>query len=253
MQIGNLITRKILTTFITTTIFSFMLSFLYLKSGSDVDYNKGNQFISWFFVYFMFIGVIVLVYGNLVSIGIEYLQGKLFKKHDWLYVLILGIFGLANGIIFQETTLAYYGMLAAMVYGIIDKWLYKRQNKSVKMFYLIPIASVFLLWMFLQMTSPPMPPFTKEDAVQSATAGEGTTIDYFPKTIGKWEGVVDGYHVVRETNAKQIGKEIYLVTFTENWSKGTKIGSWTQSYKVERNGLTADAIDFDMPPYYGDK
>jgi hypothetical protein len=236
--IGSFIIRKLVTTFVAATIFSVLLSLFSLKGSSEIVYNQGNHFIGWFFIYLMYIGVIILFYGNLVSIGIEYLQRKWFQRLDWLYVLILGVFGLANGIIFQERILAFYGMLAAILYALIDKWLYKRNinSKSVKMFFLIPIASFLICWGYFQFTSPPMPPFTKEDAVEFATSGEGTPEEHFPKEIGKWEGTIDGYQVKRETNAKEIGEEIYIVTFTENWRKGTVKSSWVLSYKVERGG-----------------
>jgi hypothetical protein len=95
------------------------------------------------------------------------------------------------------------------------------------MFFLIPTASLLISWGYFQFTSPPMPPFTKEDAVKFATSGKGTAIEHFPK---------------------EIGEEIYIVTFTENWSKGTGKGSWTLSYKVDRESLTANGEKGNMPP-----
>ena len=47
---------------------------------------------------------------------------------------------------------------------------------------------------------------------------EGTTIEKFPKKIGKWEGTIDGYQVKRETSVQEKEEEVYMVTFTENWS-----------------------------------
>ena len=95
-----------------------------------------------------------------------------------------------------------------------------------------------------------MPPFTQEDAVETATSGEGTVIDHFPKEIGEWQGMIDGYQVTRETNAKKIGKEVYIVTFKEDWNRGTEKGSSTISYQVDRHGLTATTGDGNLPPYY---
>jgi len=240
MQTGirSLIVRKLITTFVATTILSAPFGFFNVGGSSEIIYNQGNQFIVWFFIFSMYIGVIILIYGNLVSIGIEYLQRKWFPRQDWLYVLILGVFGLANGLFFQERSLAFYGMLAAILYAIIDKWLYKRntKNKSVKLFFLIPLASLLITWGYYQFTSPPMPPFTIDDAVKFATSGEGT---------------IDGYEVKRETSAIEIGDEVYTVTFTENWRKGTVKGSRTFSYKVERGSSTATGDNGNMPPYYG--
>jgi hypothetical protein len=78
-----------------------------------------------------------------------------------------------------------------------------------------------------------MSPFTIEDAVNFATSGEGTVIEHFPEEIGEWEGTIEGYQAKRETNAKKIGEEIYLITFTENWKKGSEMGSWALSIKLK--------------------
>jgi len=249
---GSLIFRKFTATFVTTMIFSFVLVLVNSINGFEFEFNQGNQFIGWFFIYFMYIGGIILIYGNLVSLVTEYLQRKWFRQYDWLYVIILGVFGLANGLFFQNGTLALLGMLAAALYAIIDKWLYQRKskNKSIKMFFLIPIASLVLCWGYFQLTSSPMPPFTKEDAVHFATSGEGTVIEHFPKEIGKWEGTIEGYDVKRETDAQEIEEEVYIVTFTENWKKDSEMGTWELSYKVERGSLTANGEQGNIPPYY---
>ncbi|WP_240375656.1 hypothetical protein [Bacillus piscicola] len=251
-RVRSLILRKLITTFVTTTIFSMLLVFVSMIDGFEFVYNQGNQFIGWFFIYEIYIGAIILIYGNLVSIVIEYLQRKWFRQRDWLYVLILGVFGLANGLFFQERTLALFGMLAATLYAIIDKWLYKRntKGKSMKMFIILPIASLLLCWGYFHFTSPTMPPFTKEDAVHFATSGEGTVIENFPEDIGKWEGMIEGYQVTRETNVEEIGEEIYIVTFIEHWKKGHDMGTWELSYKIERGSLTANGEQGNIPPYY---
>jgi len=249
--IGSLIIRKLITTFFTTTIFSILL-FFFIIDSSKIVHDREVESFGWFFIFFIYGGIIILLYGNLVSIGTEYLQRKWFKEQDWLYVVILGIFGLANGLLFQEISFSIYGLLAALLYAIVDKCLFKRfkEDKSVKAFFLIPIALLLLCWGYIQLSSPPIPPFTKEDAVQFVTSGEGTAIEYFPNDIGKWEGTVDGYRVKRETNAKEIEKEVYLVTFTETWGKGTRDRSWVLSYKVNRGSSSAYGEKGIMPPYY---
>ena len=248
----SLLLRKLTTTFVTTTLFSLLFVFYYLNGGFESEYNLGNQFIIWFFVYVMYIGGIILIYGNLVSIVIESLQKRWFQQHHWLYVLILGLFGLANGVLFQDGTAALFGMLAAIVYGVFDKWLSKRKikGKSVKLFIIIPIAILLVSWSYLQLTSPPMPPFTIEDAVHLATSGEGSVTDDFPKSIGKWEGTIEGYHITRETSAKEIGDEVYIVTFTEHWKSGSETDTWTLSYKVDRQSMTAISNQGNIQPPY---
>ncbi|MBM7551407.1 hypothetical protein JOC33_000297 [Thalassobacillus pellis] len=96
-----------------------------------------------------------------------------------------------------------------------------------------------------------MPPFTKEDAVDFVTNNKGFDIESFPEEIGKRTSIIEGYQVIRETSAEEINDEVYLVSFTEHWSKGSKKGSWTRSYKVGRGSLTAKGGMGELPPYYG--
>ena len=253
-SIRSLLLRKLTATFVTTTFLSLLFVVIYFGDGFETDYNQGADFIGWFLFYAMYIGIIILIYGNIVSIAIEYLQRKWFRQHDWLYVLILGFFGLANGVLFQNMIAALFGMAAALLYGMMDKWLCKRnvKEKSIKPFFIIPIASLVLCWSYLEITSPPKPPFTKEDAVEFATSGEGTVIDEFPDTIGKWEGAIGDYHVIRETSAEKMGKEVYLVTFTENWKKRDEKGTWTLSYKVKRQSSPLYSQEGYIPYYEGE-
>ncbi|MFF2856556.1 hypothetical protein [Peribacillus sp. NPDC058002] len=221
-----------------------------IKVGTP--YNLGGEFLGWLSIYSMYVGAIVLIYGNLVSVGIEYLQKKWFIKHTWLYVLFHGFFGLSNGLFFQETTLALAGMVVALFYAFIDRWLYVRAKVqlSTKMFFLFPVLACGLLSGYFQIISEPLPPFSMEEAVEFATAGNGTVTDVFPENVGKWDGMIDGYHVERETSAKEIGKEKYIITFTERWDKGKEKGSWFFSYEVERGTLSANGGEGGDPPYY---
>ncbi len=246
-----------ITTIVTTIVFSLLFVFNLSIVEVDVDgvettYNIRNQFFGWFIFLSMYVGVIILIYGNIVSIIIEKIQTKWFPNHNWLYILILGIFGLVSGFIFQTGLFALLGMLAAILYGIIDKWLSNRmsKNKSVKLFLIIPIDSVFLCWGVLTLISPPMPPFTKEDAIEFATSGERAELIHFPNKIGKWEGNIAGYQVIRETSVNGIGKEKYIVTFTESWSKGNAKGTRILAYKVKRGSLTMNQYEGTNPPYY---
>jgi hypothetical protein len=243
MELSTFLLRKLIVTFVTTCISACILCFFINEGNSNTIYNQGEQFIGSFLFLSFYVGIIVLIYGNLVSIGVEFLQRKWFQQYDWLYVLILGAFGLIVGL---------YGIISALLYAMIDKWLYKRmiKSKGVKMFLIIPITSILIFWGYFHFTSPQMPPFTKEDAVEFATSGEGTTIEYFPKKIGKWNGIIDGYEVERETTVQEIGEEIYIVTFTEKWRKETGTGFWSLSYEVERGSLIANSETGKTPPYY---
>ncbi|WP_409300241.1 hypothetical protein [Peribacillus sp. SCS-155] len=253
---SDLIARKITATFVTTIIPSFILGALYISQANDADHNKyhqGSSFLAWSAIYVMYIGTIVLVYGNLVSLGLEYIKNRWSNNHVRLYVGLHGVFGLANGFIFRETALAFYGMAAALLYACIDRWVYKRmeEQNDIKMFYLIPVLILSLLWGYYTIISAPEPPFTKHDAVAFATSGSGTAEDdLFPKKIGKWHGTIEGYQVERETSAKKIGKEKYVVTFTEKWEKDGDKGTWHSSYEVGRGSSgNLGGETGDEPPY----
>ncbi|RSL31604.1 hypothetical protein D7Z54_20435 [Salibacterium salarium] len=102
----------------------------------------------------------------------------------------------------------------------------------------------------MQFTSPPEPPFTKEDAVTFATSGKGTMTEKFPEDIGTKEDYIEGYHVTRETNAKEISEEIYQVTFVEHWEKGDETGTYSFSFQVEKGSLMRDGEQGEALPYY---
>ena len=247
------ITRKVFSTFVATAITSIVMSLIWITdSWFESPYNRGHDFLGWALIYFMYVGLIMLVFGNLVSISVEYIQNKWFVHNDWLYILLHASFGLANGIWLQSGMFAVAGMGAAVLYAVIDRWIYKRleEDKGTISFIYVPILLYGLLWGALQITSSPLPPFTKEAAVEFATSGEGTDIDYFPKRIGMWSGVIDGFQVERETTAKEIGREEYIVSFTETWRKGKVSGSCVQSYKVERQSSALFEMKGGTPPYY---
>jgi hypothetical protein len=247
----SLIIRKLIATLFATTFTAILMAALSVlsKSNSEIEYNLGNQLMSWSFIYIIYVGVIIMIYGNSVSIGLELAQKKWFSRHTWLYILLHGVFGLLLGLLFPY--LALFGMYAALGYAGIDVWLSIRvsKHKGIKSFFLIPVLLYGLSWGYYQIISPPMPPFTKEDAVEFATSGEGTVIDDFPDNIGKWYGTIDGHQVERETNAEEIANEIYIVTFTETWKKGEEVSSQFFSYRVERGSLSAHKNGGETPPY----
>jgi hypothetical protein len=87
---GSYIGRKLMTTFVSTFVFSILLAFLSFHDSSGAAYNQGHALLGWFLIFFIYSGAIILIYGNLVSVGVDYIQRKWFKHQDWLYVLILG-------------------------------------------------------------------------------------------------------------------------------------------------------------------
>ena len=177
-----MIKRKLFATFITTIITSWVMSLIYLIDDRDILYHKGNEVMGWFWVFFMYIGVIVLVYGNAVSFLMEYLQRKWFPATDWIYVSIVSISGLAIGLIFPGWQIILGGMGAALLYAYIDKYGYRWSKR----FLLFTILLLCISWGYLEWISPSVPPFTKEEAIASAAPEE-----HFPKKIGEWEGTID--------------------------------------------------------------
>jgi len=241
--------RKLIATFITTT---FIAMFIALSNVDMASYGQGNHFVGWTFFFCLYVGAVILVYGNIISIGVELLQRKYFARKKWLYVGILGIFGALFGIVYEEMPLAIYSFFIAIFFALLDLWLMKNSYKTKQLFLLIfsPLLFFFCLWVFLEVTSPPVPPFTADDAVSYATAGEGTMISEFPKEVGTWTGTIEDYEVKRETSVISIGNEEYVVTFEEEWKKGYISGSYLTSYIVDRNSMTIKESEGNSPPYY---
>lgn len=240
---------SIIVTFVTTTLVAMVMSLLNVDMTT---YSQGNHFVSWTFVFFLYVGAVTLIYGNIISVGIELLQRKYFSRLNWLYYVgILGIFGSLFGVVYEEMSIAIIGFFIAIFFAFLDLWLIKNSYKTKQLFFLIlsPLLILFGLWVYLQIMSPPVPPFTPEDAVSLATSGEGTMISEFPKEIGTWTGTVGGYEVKRETSVISIGDEEYVVTFSEEWRKGLTSGTYHTSYIVDRNSMTVNELKGDSAPY----
>jgi hypothetical protein len=61
---------------------------------------------------------------------------------------------------------------------------------------------------------------------------------------------VEGFQIERETSVKEIGDEIYIVTFTENWKNEMVNNFWSMSYRVKRGSSQLDGEKGNMPFYY---
>ncbi|WP_053372979.1 hypothetical protein [Paenibacillus sp. FJAT-27812] len=250
----HLLIRKFFTTYIVTVLASFLMAFtsVFGKGEWELARNSGNELIGWMFVYIMYIGTIVLFFGNGVSLVLEWVRVKGIIPHSWIIVVLHGIFGMALGLLFPYWLLVLYGMATALGYGIIDWWLRVRPlgPKGMIIVALSPVILYGVSWGTLQFLSPPMPPFTIEEAVAFATAGgDGTSIGVFPDEIGRWQGTVDGYQVVRETSARVIANNEYIVTFSESWTKDAETNSRYLSYRVERSGMIFYKREGEDSPY----
>jgi hypothetical protein len=253
-QTMNLLIRKFFTTYIITVVASFLMAVSsVLEDGEwELAYNSGNELIGWTFIYILYIGTIVLFFGNGVSLALEWVRVKGIIPYSWIIVVLHGIFGMALGLLFPYWLLVLYGMATALGYGIIDWWLRIRPlgPKGMIIVVLSPVLLYGGAWGTIQSLSPPMPPFTIEEAVAFATAGgNGTSISVFPDEIGRWQGTVDGYQVVRETSAREMDKNEYIVTFSESWTKDAETNSQYLSYRVERLGMTFYKREGEDPPY----
>lgn len=248
---GRRIGRKLAATVIATFVFSMALCVWGIVTAEETVYHQAMEFYAMTLTFFYYIGMFVLIYGNLVAVGIESLQRKLFAQADWLYVLVLGAFGSAIGLLVPAPGFILTGILVAMLYGVTDKWLLKRweKDKGNIIFFTAPIAAFLLLWIYFLIASPDLPPHTAEEAVDYITSGEGTPIDRFPDAVGTWSGEIEGYQVERTTSVKRVDEETYIITFTEKWQKGTIDDSWTMSYRVDRSSSTFHREEGEMPPY----
>ncbi len=182
--------KKTITTLSTSFILAYFLAIadlvLQLIDGEELPYHTGNDIIGWFLVYLFYVGAVIAVYGNFVSVILDAIRKNWFSKTRWLFVFLHGTLGLVNGIFFQDIYLAYYGMAAAMLYACINWWVERRidRERSTKIFLIIPLILLLLSWSILEAISPGLPPFTKEDAIEFTTSGEGTDIDLFPDKAG---------------------------------------------------------------------
>lgn len=248
---GRRVARKLAATFLAPFIFSMAWCSWNITMADETVYYQGTEFYAMTLVYFFYIGFFVLVYGNIVSFVAEILQRKWFERADWLYVLILGAFGAAIGLVFPVWNFIIAGILVAMLFGVIDKWLLKRWqlDKGNKALFITPFMAFALLWGYYHFASPSLPAHTAQQAVEFATSGSGTSIDRFPDEVGTWQGEIEGYQVKRTTAVEKMDEETYMVIFTEEWQKGRVDDSWMMSYEVDRSSSILREEEGDMPPY----
>lgn len=244
--------RKLKSAFLALLISSIVWSVVTIYTDEEIVYHLAEHFYGMAGVYFFYAGVVVLIYGNLVSILTESVLRRWSGRTDWLYVPILGGAGTAIGLLFPFTIFIILGILTAVFYGMADRWfLYRsRRGKGSTAIFAAPLVAFLILWCFFYFTSPPLPPVTAEDAVEFATGDSDTKLDDFPNEVGTWKGMVDGgYLVERITAVEPLEENIYLVTFTETWQKGEERGTWLTSYRVDRSSSTVYEEEGNLPPY----
>lgn len=228
----------------------------YPVPGKEGNWHAASDFLSWTFVISMYVVPSTFIYGILVSFLLEYMSInlKIAGPREWLLSGFLHVFfGGFFGIIFQASLFSIMGGSAAIIFFMLDRlfrWIEPRMKKGIVITLIgIPLFLYTVLIISIQVTAPPKPPFTAEDALQFATAGEGTVTDLFPDEIGKIQLEVEGYQVERETAIELTAqKERYLVHFIERWRKGEETGEQRLSYNLTRGSLTHhEEVGPDIP------
>ena len=250
-SLGKLIARKLKATVLSSFLFAMAWSIWHIQTAEETLYYLGTEFYAMSLTYFFYIGFFILTYGNMVSIVIESFQQKWFQRANWLYVLLLGLAGSAIGLLFPFKAFILAGVLVAVLYSFIDKWLLTRwqRDKGSKAFFIGSIVAFPLLLGYFFLTTPSLPNFTAEEAVESATQDDDTVTDVFPNKVGTWKGEAEGYQVERTTAVEPLNEDLYLVIFSEVWKKGAEKGSWTISYEIARGTSTLHDEEGAMPPY----
>lgn len=251
--------RKCISAYFTSWIIIVMCSFLFTSdfgSGNERNWHSASDFAGWSFVISFYVVPCTFIYGILVSTLLEKtaIKLKFSGPGEWLLSGFLHVFlGAFFGIVLQASLFSMVGGTAALFFFILDRliqWIGPRLKKGMVITTIgMPILLLIVFITFLQVTAPPKPPFTAEDALQFATAGNGSVTDLLPDEIGIIQLEVEGYQVERETAIELTAqKERYLVHFIERWRKGEETGEQRLSYNLTRGSLTHhEEVGPDIP------
>jgi hypothetical protein len=252
----SIIRRKVFNTLSVTLLVSCLLSFLYMIRSVETsvnDYKLAQGFILGLFLYGFYVGIVILIYANLVSFLIEVLRNK-FNLNSFTYIILHGLVGaLTGGMVSKSALVALCIAGIAILYALVDYWQMNQENKSrsIKYILLVSFLPIVCSSLYFASISEPLPPFTAEDAIASAIDDHSITSE-FPHKIGTVDSKEKGYHITRETRAKKIKRNTYSVRFIEKWSKDGESGEFRTSYEITRNSLTLHAISGEEPPYYNE-
>ncbi|MED4072306.1 hypothetical protein [Priestia endophytica] len=252
----SIIRRKVFNTLSVTLLVSCLLSFLYMIRSVETsvnDYKLAQGFILGLFLYGFYVGIVILIYANLVSFLIEVLRNK-FNLNSFTYIILHGLVGaLTGGMVSKSALVALCIAGIAILYALVDYWQMNQEDKSrsIKYILLVSFLPIVCSSLYFASISEPLPPFTAEDAIASAIDDYSITSE-FPHKIGTVDSKEKGYHITRETRAKKIKRNTYSVRFIEKWSKDGESGEFRTSYEITRNSLTLHAISGEEPPYYNE-
>ncbi|MCU6707287.1 hypothetical protein M6D81_01080 [Paenibacillus sp. J5C_2022] len=251
-----MIGRKCVAAYFTVMVVVFGLTFGFTSMGGSL-WQTADNYLSSMLVIAIFTVPAVFIYGIFASIVIEHLIGrtKLQGPVEWLVSGTLHvIMGILFGLFLQGTLFSIFGAFAALIFFVMDKSVQslfprlRQRNKAAAL-----AAPLILLLVFVgivQLTAPPLPPFTTDDAVAFATQGDGSVTDLFPKEVGISKLTHQGYAIERETKVETgSGKETYYIYFIERWRKGEEAGAHSMKYKVTRGSMGAEGSEGADPPY----
>lgn len=138
----NMFYRKFTAFYVSTIIISILISAGSFGNGEPIYIDS---FLGWAYILLIVVGGIILVYGNLISLGIEYVTNRWLKESSIVFVLLHGLFGALPIIWFLQWTLTLYAAAAALLYALVDRWIFHRSNKNKHTWPVHAIAPVLFL------------------------------------------------------------------------------------------------------------
>jgi hypothetical protein len=126
-----MVQRKLTASFAASAAVSILCAFFTVYDTESAP-GLGTAFLGWLLFFMLYAGTIIFLYGNLVSFLLEVLQKRVaLLRKDWFYIFLHGLFGLANGLLFQNMIAAIYGMAAALLYALLDRRLFRREDSTL--------------------------------------------------------------------------------------------------------------------------
>ncbi|RJE86071.1 hypothetical protein D3P07_18475 [Paenibacillus sp. 1011MAR3C5] len=255
--------RKAIATYLTSSAVVIYMSLILTGVETHASFPRFDQFMTWTTFISLYVFPIILIYGSLVSMALEFVINR--RVHSRTLEIVLPIaghllFGALISIPFRSTSFTWLCLSAAFLYWLTDRlfvWMTEKgwRKNGILLSIALPlviIAGVGLLSLANDKT-PKQQPFTKEAAVRAATSGtSGTELELFPKQVGATQLELDGYKVTRETSVARVGDEQFEVTFREHWRKDDEEGSRSMIYTVTRGSMTLKTNEGSVPPYLTD-
>ncbi len=163
----NMFYRKFTAFYVSTIIISLFISAGSFGQGQPVYLDS---FLGWAYILIFVVGGIILIYGNLISIGIEYVVNRWMKGNAIAFILMHGVFGGIPVVWAQQWTLTLYASGAALLYAFVDRWIFNRSNKNKHTWPVHTVAPVLFLILFaiFMVKSHPVPNYGAVSAFTTA-------------------------------------------------------------------------------------